>query len=188
MESDDEFQHLLDRVRAKDEEAVTELVRRYEPAVRRMVRAWLRPWEARLRKLFDSADICQSVLAWFFLKGAPERYNLSRPDDLRKLLLVMVRNRVFYQIRQHQQDQRVVSITQEMEGREPPPDEVLARREFLEAIAHSLTEEEADLAQRRLQGMTWEEIAAELGGSADGRRKQLARAAERLTRNLGAHW
>jgi RNA polymerase sigma factor (sigma-70 family) len=187
MESDDEFRHLLDRVRARDEEAVTELIRRYEPAVRRMVRAWLRPWEARLRKVFDSADICQSVLAWFFLKGAPERYDLSRPDDLRKLLLVMVRNRVFYQVRQHRQDQRSVSLPEGAAGREAAPDEALARRELLEAISRSLTAEEADIAQRRLQGMSWGEIAAELGGSADGRRKQWARAAERLARDLKAH-
>jgi RNA polymerase sigma factor (sigma-70 family) len=187
MESDEEFRHLLERVRARDEEAVTELIRRYEPAVRRMVRAWLRPWEVRLRKVFDSADICQSVLAWFFLKGAPDRYDLSRPEDLRKLLLVMVRNRVFYQVRQHQYDQRVVSLTDGAAGREAPPDEALARQELLEAISQSLTTEEADLAQRRLQGMSWGEIAAELGGTPEGRRKQWARAAERLARDLKAH-
>jgi RNA polymerase sigma factor (sigma-70 family) len=187
MDADDEFRHILERVRARDEEAVNELIRRYEPAVRRMVRAWLRPWEARLRQVFDSADICQSVLAWFFLKGAPQRYDLSRPDDLRKLLLVMARNRVFYQVRQHRHDQRNVVLTEEAAGREAPPDEALARRELLEAISHGLTADEADVAQRRLQGMSWGQIAADLGGSADGRRKQWARAAERLARELGAH-
>jgi RNA polymerase sigma-70 factor (ECF subfamily) len=187
MESVEEFQQLLERVRNKDEEAVTELIRRYEPAVRTMVRAWLRPWELRLRKVFDSADICQSVLAWFFLKGAPARYDLARPDDLRKLFLVMVRNRVFYKVRQHKKDQQTVSMTRDTEGRELPPDEVLAGRELLEMISRSLGPEEAELAQRRLQGMTWGEIAAELGGSADGRRMQLARAAERLARDLKAH-
>jgi RNA polymerase sigma-70 factor (ECF subfamily) len=187
MESDDEFRRLLERVRARDETAVTELIQRYEPAVRTMVRAWLRPWEARLRKVFDSADICQSVLAWFFLTGAPERYNLERPDDLRKLFLVMVRNRVFYQVRRHKKSQQDVSMTVDPAGREPTPDDALAGRELMEAIARRLTPEEADLAERRLQGMTWGEIASAVGGSADGRRMQLARAAERLALELKAH-
>ena len=176
MESDGEFQQLLDRVRQHDEPAVTELIRRYEPVVRTMVRGWLRPWEARLRKVFDSADICQSVLAWFFLKGAPERYDLSRPDDLRKLFLVMVRNRVFYQVRRHNKHRKVAALPEVTRGRELPPDEVVAGRELMDAITRRLSPEEAELAQRRVQGMTWAEIAAELGGSADGRRMQLARA------------
>jgi len=187
MESDGEFQQLLDRVRQNDELAVSELIRRYEPVVRTMVRAWLRPWEARLRKIFDSADICQSVLAWFFLKGAPERYDLTRPEDLRKLFLVMVRNRVFYQVRRHKKTRQVVSMTEDAASRELPPDEQLAGRELMDAITRRLTPEEAELAQRRVQGMTWGEIAAELGGSADGRRMQLARVAERLAHELKTH-
>jgi RNA polymerase sigma-70 factor (ECF subfamily) len=187
METDDEFRQLLDRVRQNDEAAVGELVRRYEPIVRTMVRGWLRPWEARLRKVFDSADICQSILAWFFLKGATERYDLSRPDDLRKLFLVMVRNRVFYQVRRQKKHRQVVSMTGDAPGRELPPDDVLAGRELMDAITRRLTPEEADLAHRRVQGMSWGEIAAEVGGSADGRRMQLARAAERLARALKTH-
>jgi RNA polymerase sigma-70 factor (ECF subfamily) len=187
MDTDGEFQQLLDRVRQNDESAVSELIRLYEPVVRTMVRAWLRPWEARLRKVFDSADICQSVLAWFFLKGAPERYDLARPDDLRRLFLVMVRNRVFYQVRRHKRTSQDVALPQEASSRELPPDELLAGRELMEAITCRLTLEEAELAQRRVQGMTWGEIAAELGGSADGRRMQLARAAERLARDLKTH-
>ncbi len=187
MESDSEFQQLLDRVRQNDESAITELIRRYEPVVRTMVRAWLRPWEARLRKLFDSADICQSVLAWFFLKGATERDDLSRPEDLRRLFLVMVRNRVFYQVRRHKKTREVVALNEDAASKELPPDELLAGRELMEAIRHRLTPEEAELAQRRVEGLTWGEIAAELGGSADGRRMQLARAAERLARDLKGH-
>jgi RNA polymerase sigma-70 factor (ECF subfamily) len=187
MDSDDDFRDLLDRVRQNDESAVNELIRRYEPVVRTMVRGWLRPWEARLRKVFDSADICQSVLAWFFLKGAPERYDLSRPDDLRKLFLVMVRNRVFYQVRRQKKHRHVMSMTGDATGRELPPDETLAGRELMDAISRRLTPEEADLAHRRVQGMSWGEIAAELGGSADGRRMQLARAAERLAHDLKTH-
>jgi RNA polymerase sigma-70 factor (ECF subfamily) len=187
MEADGEFQQLLDRVRKNDEDAVTELIRRYEPMVRTMVRTWLRPWEARLRKVFDSADICQSVLAWFFLKGAPQRYDLARPEDLRNLFLVMVRNRVFYHARRNKKSKQVVALREEAASTDLPADELMAGRELMEAVMHRLTPEEAELAQRRIQGLSWGEIAADLGGTADGRRMQLARAAERLTRDLKAY-
>jgi RNA polymerase sigma factor (sigma-70 family) len=188
MASDnDEFRHLLERVRANDEAAVTELIRRYEPEIRTMVRAWLRPWEARLRKVFDSTDICQSVLAWFFLNDGPKKYDLSQPENLRKLFLVMVRNRVYYHVRQNKKDQRTTPMMDDAVGREVPPDEAASQRELMSLIASRLSPEEADLAQRRLEGRTWNEIAAAVGGSADSRRMQLARAAERLSRELPAN-
>ena len=55
------FQVLLRRVRAGDEQAARELVRRYEPAIRRAAR--IRLVDTRLNRLLDSMDICQSVLA-----------------------------------------------------------------------------------------------------------------------------
>ena len=44
---------------------------------------------------------------------------------------------------------------------------------------------ELALAERRVLGRTWEEIAQELGGTPEGRRKQLARALDRVMRELG---
>jgi len=59
---------LIARVRAGDQAAAAELVRDYEPHVRRAVRIQLR--DPRLRSVFDSADICQSVMASFFARLA----------------------------------------------------------------------------------------------------------------------
>ena len=41
------------------------------------------------------------------------------------------------------------------------------------------------MADLRGQGRTWAEVAAELGGTPDGRRKQLTRALDRVARELG---
>src|SRR5262245_60788536 len=95
MPADDWFPVLLERVAKNDEAAVEEFVTRYQMEIRTMVRAWLRPWETRLRQLFDSEDICQSILAMFLLKGGAQRYDLESPEQLRRLFMVMVRNRVF---------------------------------------------------------------------------------------------
>src|SRR5436190_707250 len=105
MPTDDWFQELLDRVARNDEAAVEEFVGRYQMVIRTMVRAWLRPWETRLRQLFDSEDICQSILAMFLTKGAAEKYDLESPEQLRRLFTVMVRNRVYGHIRRVKPEQ-----------------------------------------------------------------------------------
>ncbi len=63
-----DFRDLIRRVRAGDDGAATELVRRYEPAIRRAVR--IRLADTRLARAFDSMDICQSVLGSFFVRSA----------------------------------------------------------------------------------------------------------------------
>ena len=179
-----DFQNLMERVGDNDENAIAELVSRYEPEIRVMVRSWLRPWELRLRKVFDSADICQSVLAWFFLKDAAKRYDLSSPENLCKLFRVMVRNRVFYHVRQCKNDKGSQSLVEELEGPDMPPDQILVEKELRETVLRRLTPEEADLAQRRLSGSTWEDICSVIGGTPDARRMQLARATKRLASEM----
>src|SRR6516225_3096861 len=93
-----EFAEFLRRVRAGDEQAAEELVRRYEPAIRREVR--LRLTDPRLYRLFDSMDVCQSVLAAFFLKAAAGQYQLERPEDLMRLLVGMTRKQLLHKARQ----------------------------------------------------------------------------------------
>lgn len=182
----DEFRRLLDRVRQNDEAAAAELVAHYEPEIRTMVRAWLRPWEIRLRKVFDSNDICQSVLAWFFLKDAAKKYDLAAPDNLRRLFMVMVRNRVFYHARRQRTAKQTEPFPEGLAGPDPPPDQAVIEKDLWATIYSRLTAEEADLARRRIGGATWQEIAAAVGGSPDTLRIQLARATRRLAKTLSA--
>lgn len=59
------FGELIERVRLGEADAAVELVRTYEPAIRRTLR--VRLVDARLRSTLDSMDICQSVLGSFFV-------------------------------------------------------------------------------------------------------------------------
>ena len=70
------FTDLIQRVRAGDEKAATELVRRYEPAIRVAVR--VRLTDPGLRRFLDSMDICQSVLANFFVRAAAGQFDLDK--------------------------------------------------------------------------------------------------------------
>lgn len=191
MIDDSTFTDYLRRIRAGDEQAARDLVLRYEPFIRREVRFRLR--DRRLSRVLDSLDICQSVLASFFVRTAAGQYDLERPEDLLKLLVGMARNKLAFQARQHYRqcrdlrrlDAAGAEALAEVAAVEPTPSQLVANKELLEEARRRLTSEERRLAELRSQGRTWDEIAAELGGTAQARRMQLDRAMDRVTRQLG---
>jgi RNA polymerase sigma-70 factor (ECF subfamily) len=190
MAEDTSFADFLGRIRAGDEQAAAELVRRYESAVRVEVR--MRLADTRLRRVFDSMDFCQSVLASFFVRAAAGQYDLDRPEQLVRLLVTIARNKVAYQARRQQaqrRDQRrEVAVDRpghEPAGAEPSPSRVASGRELLAELRQRLTTEELRVADLRAEGRPWAEIAAMLGGTAQARRRQLARALDRVAEQVG---
>jgi RNA polymerase sigma factor (sigma-70 family) len=184
------FRDLIQRVRAGDTQAAADLVRRYEPTIRLVVRRRLT--SPGLRRVLDSMDICQSVLASFFVRAALGQYELGTPEQLLKLLAVMARNKV----RNHalhqgaaRRDYRRVRDAgpEEREFVDPGrgPSQVVADQELLREVRRRLSAEEQQLAEQRSLGRSWPEIAAEVGGSPDGLRMRLNRAIERVSQELG---
>jgi RNA polymerase sigma factor (sigma-70 family) len=178
------------RIRAGDEQAAADLVRQCEPLVRREIR--LRLTDPRLCRALDSMDICQSVMASFFVQAACGRYELDEPGQLIKLLVGMARNKLASATRKQRAQRRdtrrvVPTAVDEVDpaGGVATPSRIVAGKELLREVQQRLSEEERELAQRRAQGQRWEEIAAELGGTPDGRRVQFARALDRVTQQLG---
>src|SRR5205823_2760681 len=104
--------------RAGDEEAAAELVRLYEPAVRRTIRLQMR--DPRLRRALDSVDICQSVLCSFFVRAALGQYDLQQPQDLCRLLAAMARNKVISQARRPHVTRRDPQAPSGEEGHDIP--------------------------------------------------------------------
>ncbi|MCI0462326.1 MAG: ECF-type sigma factor [Gemmataceae bacterium] len=91
------FAEFLRRIRAGDESAAAELVRQYEPLLRREIR--MRLTDPTLHRLVSASDICQSVLLSFFVRAAAGQYELERPEDLRQLLVRMAQNKIADQAR-----------------------------------------------------------------------------------------
>src|SRR3954463_9974728 len=91
------YHDLIRGIRAWEPAAAAELIRRYEPAIRRAVRVRLA--DARLGNLLESMDICQSVLKSFFVRAAAGQYDLETPEQLLKLLSAMARNKLTTQAR-----------------------------------------------------------------------------------------
>jgi RNA polymerase sigma factor (sigma-70 family) len=190
MSEPDSFAELVQRVRAGDPDAATDLVRRYEPAIRRVVR--VRLGGGRLTALFDSMDVCQSVLGSFFLRAAAGQYAIETPEDLLKLLTAMTRNKLAFQVRKQRAQKRDVSrdisgelVEDRVAARGSTPSQQVEARELLQELGRRLTPDERILVELRNQGHDWNAIADRLAGSAEALRKKHARAIDRVARELG---
>jgi RNA polymerase sigma-70 factor (ECF subfamily) len=185
------FPELIRRVRGGDAAAAADLVRQYEPEIRRLIRCRLT--DPRLRRTVDSMDICQSVLGNFFVRVAAGQFDLEEPGQLLKVLLTMARNRVLDKVRHEhaaRRDQRRQaghgdSVLGGLAASGDSPSQVVASRELLDAARRLLSDDERRLADLRAGGNDWAEIAAEVGSSPEAVRKKLARAIDRVTAELG---
>jgi RNA polymerase sigma-70 factor (ECF subfamily) len=191
MGEDRNFEELMRRVRAGDGQAADELVRQYEPTIRRVVR--VRLVDERLKRLFDSMDICQSVFGSFFVHAALGDYELATPEQLLGLLVSMSRKKLIDKSRRAGAARRDYRRTHEgaadkerhWAADDPSPSREVAGRELLEEFRRRLTDAERQIADRRAAGLNWQAVAVELGGTPEALRKQLARGVERVSRELG---
>jgi RNA polymerase sigma factor (sigma-70 family) len=189
MNDDSTFTDLLERVRQGDAEAARELVERYESSIRVAVRTRLS--DPALRRQFDSMDVCQSVLASFFLRAAAGEYDLRDPAQLVALLTKMARNKLAMRARHEYRQRRDVrrDVRFADVGDLPPaaiaePTKQALGRELVERAFAMMDSQVRDMAVCRASGMEWAEIAAQMGGSADARRKQFQRAVDRIATTL----
>jgi RNA polymerase sigma-70 factor (ECF subfamily) len=190
MSAETEFQTLIARVKSGDQDAAAELVRTYEPTIRVMVRRRLT--DPKLRRVFDSMDVCQSVLAKFFQAASTDQVQLTSPQDLLNLLATMARNKIISHARKQSAARRQPEQGAPADWREsahaapgPSPSQVVSSDELHQEVSQRLTAEERQLAELRAAGRSWSEIASEVGGSPDGLRMQYTRAVARVARELG---
>jgi RNA polymerase sigma factor (sigma-70 family) len=190
MAATDDFSEFIARIRAGDGDAAAELVRRFAPLVRREVR--FRMEDHRLRRGFDSEDVCQSVLASFFVRTAAGQFEFDCPERLAGLLVQITRNKLAAsarsQTRQKRDHRRVSSGPEDLnqiEMNAPSPSGIAINRELLERFHALLDTDERQLVNFRTEGLSWDQIAQEMGGTADSRRVQYNRAVKRAVKALG---
>ena len=99
MSHEETFISLVRRACDRDELAATELVRRFEPELRRIIRFQLT--DPGMRRFLDSLDICQSVLGAFFAQLHAGNLQLTQPRQLAGLLAMMARHKVIDRGRQY---------------------------------------------------------------------------------------
>jgi RNA polymerase sigma factor (sigma-70 family) len=190
---DGDVRNLVRRIRAGEAEAAEALVRACEPELRRVIR--VRLTDVRLRRFVDSLDICQSVLAGFFVRTAAGQYDIQSPEELLKLLATMARNRVIDWARrsnaERRDGRREVPLYREdgqprpIEETQSGPVSIVVNRELLEQVRSRLAADELRLMEQRADGQNWNDIAAQSGEHPNAVRMRLTRALDRVAEELG---
>jgi hypothetical protein len=184
-----DFVNLLVRVRAGEPDASAQLVNEFEPILRREIRMAME--DRRLSRAFDSVDVSQSVFASFFCRARSGQFEVANIAQLSQLLAVMARNKLASRARhekcQKRDMRRTTSIDSQLaEARSPffDPAESVSRTEQLEFARARLSSEVWQLLELRSNGLTWEEVAENVGGTSQARRVQVMRALRTLASSL----
>lgn len=188
---DHSFQATVSAARAGDESAAARLVREYEPELRRYVR--FRLTHPGVRRFLDSLDVCQSVLAAFFVHLQGGQLELIQPRQVFRLLAVMAENKVRDKVRRHRAARRGGGLndtappveTIDLPGTAPDPADVVEGRELVAAIRDRLPPDDRAAVERWLTGANWDDIAAAAGTTAEAVRKRVTRSIDRAARDLG---
>src|SRR5450432_3085460 len=162
------FVALMGRVKAGESAAAEELLRQYEPAVRRAIR--VRMVNPGLRRTMDSMDLCQSVMGSFFVRAALGQFDLGTPEQLVGLLVRLARNKVADHARHeqakrrdHRRTKEDGSVVDQVAGNQESPSQIVSGQELLECFRAKLSDEERYLAEQRALGREWNDLASELG-------------------------
>jgi RNA polymerase sigma-70 factor (ECF subfamily) len=165
------IQELLARIKAGDEEAARELLHRYEPKVRLVVRRQL---PRLLRSRFDSLDFLQSVWGSFFHKIRTGPNDLREEQNLITFLAWAARNKVIDEYRRagtRKHDMRreePLAFVSEGEARlaaGDSPSELAEARETFDRLRELLPEGRRAILELRAAGHSCKEIGETLGVS-----------------------
>lgn len=161
---------LLGRIRDGDESAARELLARYEPQVRLVVRRQL---PRLLRSRFDSIDFLQSVWATFFrrLRAGPERF--EDPRFLVGFLARVAKNKIIDEYRRaasRKQDVRLEErlssaglLSRELMADQDSASELAEANEAYDRLNDLLPEDRRELLRLKLTGLSNRAIADRLG-------------------------
>ena len=182
------FAGLMGKVRAGDAQAAEELVRQFEPQIRRRIRVQMNG--TSVQRFLDSGDIFQSVAAQFFVKVTAGDFVLNHPAQLAALLMTMAHNKLVDKLR-HEKGANLAedysAALAQLPAKDATPSRQVALKDLFGKVMAKLAPEERAIAELRFtQGLEWGEIFAILGGaSKDALRRCLKRALDRVLEEMG---
>ncbi len=184
---------LLDRVRAGDDQAATELFERYVAQLLPLVR---RRMSSKLTRRIDPEDVVQSAYRSFFrLLNEEQRVVLRRAGDLWRLLVGITVNKCRQQIEWHTAGKRAIYQEDELQSptqstplapeavaQAPSPEEAATLVDEVEQLSACLDERTRTVLELRLGGMSIPEIAEQIGRTERTVRRLLVTIRDQLNR------
>lgn len=170
FEKTDGFAELLHRA-AQGESAAQELIcQKYERQVRIVARVLLGP---QLRPHLDTTDVLQSVHRSLLVGLREHKFDISSPEKLVALACTMVRRKVARKWRSHRRQERwnnpssrnenLFNTLSAFPSHEQDPSKIVQYKDSVEDLYKNLSQIERTMLERRLDGFTTGEVAAELG-------------------------
>ncbi len=183
MIDDSIFRALVQRVRRGDEDAAAQLVRLYEPEIRRAVR--VRLVDPKWCRAVDSMDVCQSVLGKFFVEIANGRLDMESPDQLLRWLIRATQNRVADAMAAENSSCSDEQLIQDVAfDVQPTPSKMVAAGDLMQEVQRRLSDSERAIFEQRIDGRTYAQIAKRIGGTAEDVRRRLRSAIARIRSQL----
>ena len=180
---------LMQGIKQGNQTAAEDFFRQYEPEVRRFIR--FRLTDTRLRRLFDSMDVCQSVMGRFFNQVRAGRISVEHPLQLIKLLTTMARNSLLDHARK-------AKVRNRISGHDADPDlmphlkdpgitmvDQIEQADLVSLIRKKLRPDEQLALDKWMLGHGWDALSMEFNCEPDAIRKKLTRAIDRATKELG---
>ncbi|MFO0945917.1 MAG: sigma-70 family RNA polymerase sigma factor [Planctomycetota bacterium] len=155
-----------------NEEAFGKIFERYADKLCRLARSRI---SERLASRIEAEDVVQSVFRTFFGRVQQHRFTFKEQEDLWKLLVSMTLNKLRNKVDFHTAAKRDVGAEKPIagttscpsaydgDGETPSPEAVVAFVDLLEHFMRSLRESDRRILELKLQDLTQEEIAAEVG-------------------------
>ncbi|MBY0586703.1 sigma-70 family RNA polymerase sigma factor [bacterium] len=163
---------LADQCQDGSERAFEAIFVRYSD---RLVRLASKRISEKLAGRIEAEDVVQSVFRTFFGRAQDHRFTFEHADDLWKLLVSMTLNKLRNKVDFHTAAKRDVGVEKPMTGPSinpsafdpsgdaPSPEAVVAFLDLLENFMGDLREGDRRILELRLQGMTQDEVAREVG-------------------------
>jgi RNA polymerase sigma factor (sigma-70 family) len=182
-----EFPELIERASRGDAEAAEWLIENFGPEIRREAEFLLR--QNLISRKVEASDIYQSVMRRMFVGLYANQFDASAPEDLRRLLKRMVKNRVTDAARHWTSQARNLRLEVDASPSAPrdpiaaqsTASEIAMRQELVEQYERRLSPQDREILALRRQKVGWAEIASKVGsGNPEALRKRVERLIERF--------
>ena len=174
MAVDDDFAALMARAKAGDQAAIRLFLSRFGREVQMMVRARL---PQKLRGQYDSSDFVQAVWLSFFSELPRDAPIFQKVVHLRQYLAGVARNKIFEQHRRLTRTEKYDicreerlyirrgdrDVPRDVISPDPSPSQAAQAEDRLDRLIAGRSQREVDVIQLRRLGLTFEEIAAQIG-------------------------